>query len=315
MRLPLWLSLLGVFSAPASVAGADATQAPLGPRSVPTQPTGVRFVGVEEAARLLASDAVILDARASGFLLAHVPTARSVDWLDYRDGWGRTGRLHPDPQAMADRLARLGVDPSRPVLVYGAAAAGFGEEGRIAWLLLYLGHPQVALLDGGFAAWRAAGRSVERGPALRSPRPGRFPAQPQPGLRADRGAVLRALADATGTAPILLDVRSEAEWHGATPYLEARGGHIPGARWFEWLRLLDARGQLKPDEALSHELTQRGLADRSREIIVYCTGGVRSAFVVAVLRRLGYTQVRNYDGSFWEWAADRTLPVEKSASR
>lgn len=274
--------------------------------------SGPRFVGVEGVAGLLQAGAVVLDARASGFLWAHIPSAQAVDWLDFRDGWGRVGRLHPDPQAMASKLAALGVDAARPVLVYGAAAAGFGEEGRIAWLLLYLGHPQVYILDGGFPAWQRAGKSVGRGPVRRPAHPGVFTAQPQPGLRADKAQVQRALSAPTEERPVLVDARSEAEWAGATPYLEARGGHIPGAQSLPWGRLLDASGQLRPAAELRGELGARGLGALSpdREIIVYCTGGVRSAFVVAVLAQLGYRRVKNYDGSFWEWAADRSLPVE-----
>lgn len=315
MRLPLGSVLLGLLPFAGLVTAAEPAQpaasATAGLGASEVGPASAGFVGVAGAVRLLQAGAVVLDARASGYLLAHLPAAQAVDWRDYRDGWGRTGRLHPDAAAMASRLAGLGVDAERPVLVYGDGARGFGEEGRIAWLLLYLGHRQVYLLDGGFAAWRGAGQPIERGPTLRSPRPGTFPPHIQAELRADRAAVQRTLGTVAGQ-PVLVDVRSEAEWHGATPYFEARGGRIPGAKWLEWLRLLDPSGQLKSDEALGRELSQQGLHDRGREIIVYCTGGVRSAFVVMVLKKLGYTRVRNYDGSFWEWAADRSLPVETS---
>ncbi len=321
--MPTWLRLSLLTLLP--LLGRSATAVSAAPPSAATQPVAAevapavaRFVDVGAAAALLAAGATVLDARARGFVWAHLPTAQPVDWLDYRDGWGRTGRLHPDPQAMAARLARLGVDARRPVLVYGAAAAGFGEEGRIAWLLLYLGHRQVHILDGGFAAWQAAGQEVARGPVLRSPPPGEFPPTLQAGLRAERAAVQRAVSAATAGAPILVDVRSQAEWHGATPYLEARGGHIPGARWLDWQRLLGADGALKPDAQLRRELAAIGLSgpapsppgEPPREIIVYCTGGVRSAFVLTVLHKLGYRHVRNYDGSFWEWSADLSLPVQ-----
>lgn len=315
MRLPLGSVLLGLLPFAGLVAAAEPAQtaasATAGQGASEAGPAVAGFVGVAGAVRLMQAGAVVLDARGSGYLLAHLPAAQAVDWRDYRDGWGRTGRLHPDAGAMAGRLARLGVDAGRPVLVYGEGAQGFGEEGRIAWLLLYLGHQQVYLLDGGLAAWRGEGRPIERGPTLRSPRPGTFPPQVQAALRADRAAVQRTLGTAP-ERPILVDVRSEAEWHGATPYFEARGGRIPGARWLEWVRLLDPSGKLKSDEVLGRELSQLGLQDRGHEIIVYCTGGVRSAFVVMVLKKLGYTRVRNYDGSFWEWAADRSLPVETS---
>ena len=193
------------------------------------------------------------------------------------------------------------------MLVYGAAAAGFGEEGGL-FGCCSSGHPQVHILDGGFAAWQRA-KSVEQGPGRR---------QPSQGIRGaaatraagGQGQVQRALSAPTEERPILVDARSEAEWAGANPYLEARGGHIPGARSLPWGAASDAEsGQLKPT-AQPGELSAQGLGEPSadREIIVYCHRRRALAFVVAVLAQLGYRRVRNYDGSFWEWAADSACP-------
>ena len=99
----------------------------------------------------------ILDARAAGdYRRGHVPGAVRIDWKDFRDGWGRTGKLPPDLNGLARRLADLGVDDDCPVVVYGNARKGWGEEGRIVWMLAYLGHRQVSLLDGGWDGWAAA---------------------------------------------------------------------------------------------------------------------------------------------------------------
>lgn len=264
---------------------------------------GRLFVSATEAAELIRDGATVLDARGSGFFWGHLPRAQAIDWLKFRDGWGRTGRLDPDAVGLARRLAALGVDERRPVLVYGDVGAGFGEEGRIAWMLTYLGHPRVYILDGGIAGWKRAGQPLERGLAGRVAPGARFTPRPQPALRADKQAVRAGSAH-------LLDVRSPEEYGGATPYFEARGGHIPGALPLDWHALLDASGHLRPAAELRAQLTRLGIPEGSdAELIVYCTGGVRSAFVWAALRTLGYTRVRNYDGSFWEWAADASLPV------
>src|SRR5438105_3844850 len=120
------------------------------------------FVSVEEGAALVERGAAVLDARpAREFDQGHLPRAQPIDWKDFRDGWGRTGTLGT-PSQIAPRLAALGVDERLPVLVYGAAARGWGEEGRIDWMLEYLGHREVRILDGGFDAWRGAARPVER---------------------------------------------------------------------------------------------------------------------------------------------------------
>lgn len=286
------------------------------------------FVSPEEAAALALAGgggaprqgAVVLDARDVtfwGFRAGHLPGAAPIDWKRYRDGWGRTGRLG-EPAAMAARLAGLGVDEARPVLVYGDGVAGFGEEGRIAWLLLYLGHRDVHILDGGLAAWRAAGLPLEKGAAA-DPRPGRFTARPQQALRAGKEQA-RALSSVPGSgAGALIDVRTEGEWRGQTPYFEARGGHIPGAVHLPWTRLFDERGRVLPRDRLRLVLQQAGVLrpgsgpgpkdpQAEPEIVLYCTGGVRSAMAWAALRAAGLS-ARNYDGSFWEWAADGSLPV------
>lgn len=271
------------------------------------------FVSPQQAQQLIAEGATVLDARDKGFFWGHLPGARPIHWLDYRDGWGRTGKLTTDVAELARRLGELGVSEARPVIVYGDAQSGFGEEGRIAWMLAYLGHPQVFVLDGGVKAWRQQGGPLQRGfgkgAALRTG----FHPQLRTELRADKAAVQAALGRAD---TVVLDVRTAAEWHGATPYLEARGGHIPGARHLDWRTLLSAQGELRPVAELRALLQQVGIhppgvsASPPQEIIVYCTGGVRSAYVWAGLRSLGLLNVRNYDGSFWEWAADRSLAVK-----
>ncbi len=317
--MPLVLVLLTLLVPTAAAAGsstADSAAARVPGRSNAVHDPQRIFVSVEQAAALSAAGATVLDARARGFWLGHLPFAQPIDWRDYVDGWGRTGRLPSNVAAMASGLIARGVDVARPVLVYGDAHRGYGEEGRIAWLLSYLGHPQVHILDGGYSAWRQAGQPIARGPAGRPSALGALRPQPQPAVRADKAHVQAAVTAAS--KPLVLDVRSEEEWRGATPYFEARGGHIPGALPLDWRRFLDESGRLREPTALRQALAAigvRGPDQEGREIIVYCTGGVRSAFAWAVLRELGYAQVRNYDGSFWEWAADRSLPVETVPAR
>ena len=271
------------------------------------------FVSPQQAQQLIGEGATVLDARDKGYFWGHLPGARPINWLDYRDGWGRTGRLTADVNELAQKLAGLGVADARPVVVYGEAQLGFGEEGRIAWMLAYLGHPRVFVLDGGIAAWQQQGRPLVRGWAKGTVPGGEFHPHLQPALRADKATVQAALG--RGDA-VVLDVRTAAEWHGATPYLEARGGHIPGAQHLDWRTLFSDQGQLRPVAELRALLQPLGIAAPGepgtppKEVIVYCTGGVRSAYVWAGLRSLGVANVRNYDGSFWEWAADRNLPVQ-----
>ncbi len=279
-----------------------------------SEPYGVRRTPVARdqlfisAAELLAADAetlTLLDARsASAYNRGHIPRAMHVSWLDHRDGWGRTGRLTNDLDALATQLAVLGVRNDRRVIVYGDAEQGWGEEGRIAWTLRYLGHHKVSVLDGGIAAWLQTEGEITR--ASTRPQTGDFVFS--------LDSTLRAFADDVASGPangvVILDTRSADEWNGSRRYFPARTGRIPGAVHLEWKALLDDNGVLDKSSAAYARLRAKGLTT-DRPVIAYCVGGVRSAFVTMALRELGFRDVRNYDGSWYEWSADRSRPVEQ----
>ncbi len=269
-----------------------------------TAVAGPIFVDVQAVAPALRTPAgpvSVIDTRGPvDFAVGHIPGAVRMAWTDTARSGLREGRLR-DTKALAARFRAAGVDNARPVLVCGDAAAGWGEEGRVAWALIVLGHPQVQVLDGGCAVWGEAGRRVERGLG-HDPAPGKFVARPTTGPLSTKADLAKALEEVT-----VLDVRTAAEYAGATPYFAARGGHVPGARHLHFKDLLDARGRVKKGKALDKVLQQHGVA-RDRPVISYCTGGVRSAFVTLVLRDAGI-EAANYAGSWWEWAADERLPI------
>ncbi|MDP2314526.1 MAG: rhodanese-like domain-containing protein [Pseudomonadota bacterium] len=234
------------------------------------------LVDATEAARIAADPAAtVLDVRElPAYLLGHVPGAVRTDWRLGTSG-STSGKIR-DPVALAAAYAALGVRSDAPVLVVGAWRDGWGDEGRVAWNLAWLGHPDVHVLRGGMGAWR---KGTEMVPSR--PDPGAFVAQVDPTLRVDARA-LRNGPDAW----TIVDVRTPAEFAGATPYGELRGGHLPGAVNVEWGDLLAAPPTLP----------------RDKPVAVYCTGGVRSGMAWVALADAGYT-VANYDGSWWEWSA------------
>lgn len=261
----------------------------------------VKIVDVRGAAALLSRGAAVIDARdAAAFAQGHLPGAQMYAWQAFTGDGAARGRVKPDLQAIAQALAALGVDAGKPALIYGAGAHGFGEEGHAAWLLALLGHPEVSLLDGGFNAWRAAGRPVVT--SWTRARVGAFEARPRSELRADR--------EHAGRARQVLDVRSEQEFHGATPCGEARGGHMPGARHLDWRRLLDESGRVLPAQRVLRSLADAGI-DPNQEIVTCCSCGVRSAFAAVALLARGIPKVRNYDASLAEWSADPALALER----
>lgn len=228
------------------------------------------------AESIVQAGATVLDTRSTAaYLVGHVPGAVAVDWRIGVIGGPRSGLLGP-PATVAAAFGALGVSNNRPVLVVGDWAASWGEEGRIAWDLEYLGHTDVHVLRGGMGTWAGA-----REPGLTRAMPGDFVATPREELRADRNEVKRA--------PVVLDVREPDEFAGSNAYLAAYGGHIPGAANLPWRSL--AAGA-KPTHAPT---------------VVYCTGGVRSAFAWMLLSAEGYA-VANYDGSWWDWAAHEPIP-------
>jgi thiosulfate/3-mercaptopyruvate sulfurtransferase len=195
-----------------------------------------------------------------------------------------------------------GVTPDCPVVVYeddsGIRAA------RAFWLLEYLGHPSVRLLDGGFKAWTAAGLPVttEGNPAQ--------PSQWHGTARPDRLATWRQVLDRLGNpATTILDTRSEAEYF-AEEVRAKRGGAIPGAVHLEWKRNLADEGTFKTVSELASMYSAAGVTP-DREVVTYCQGGYRAAHTYVALRVLGYPRVRNYTGSWKEWGDRDDVPVER----
>ena len=109
---------------------------------------------------------------------------------------------------------------------------------------------------------------------------------------------------------VLIDNRTQEEFLGSTPYGSPRGGHIPNAIHIHWPDFFKRDGMLKTANELSRLLEKEGVL-YGKEIVVYCTGGVRSAMAYFVFRYLGF-RVRNYDGSWWDWSQDFKLPIEIS---
>ena len=262
------------------------------------------FVDVHAAQTLTASQAVVLDARGASAHAPYIEGAQVVDWLRLRDGWLRTGRLSDNEATLRRYFEQRGVSDDRPVIVYGAMPNGWGEEGRIWWTLRYLGHPRVYILNGGIGAWVDAKGAVASRPAPKA-NDGKLGQKTQLDLRVDAHSLdrLRRRKQAT-----ILDTRTREEFDGATPYWSSRGGHIPGARWLHWKTLLGPDGRLRGPKALRARFQRVGVT-QDRPVVTYCTGGVRSAFVMAALLQVGFRPVANYDGSWWDWAR-QDLPVE-----
>lgn len=254
------------------------------------------FVDAHGTASLIDEGAAVVDARErSDYQSGHLPGATHLHWQQFVDG-SATGELTDDDHRLEQLIEGAGVSGDEPVIVYGAwGDDGWGEEGRIFWTLEYLGHQQVHLLVGGIDAWTRSGRSLAASSVTTEP--GEFTVERREGLRISTDQLLRRLNDDSDIG--LLDTRESEEYDGVVKYGEHRGGHIPGAEHLWWEELVDDNGLIAPEQ-LETKLDERGI-DTGDTVIAYCTGGVRSGFVYAVLRAAGFEDVRNYDASMWEW--------------
>ncbi len=239
---------------------------------------------------------------------AHIPGAIHIStdyWLKSPDRNGQPRGEHlMDRASLEALLGRLGLDYNSTVVAYddnGSRAAA-----RFWWVLRYLGHQNVSVLNGGWRAWVHEGLPVS---CLEPAAPvAIFESQPNDNRRARLSDVVAAVQSGETQ---LLDARSLDEWNGWDLHGNRRGGHIPGAVRLEWTRLVlgkHPRRFLPPDRI--HDIVLEVGINVYKPIIVYCQGGVRASHVAFGLELIGCRNVRVYDGSMREWANRDDTPLE-----
>ncbi|MEN0130647.1 MAG: sulfurtransferase [Brevundimonas sp.] len=233
------------------------------------------------------------------YLDAHVPGAVFVD-LDAElaaSPSAADGR-HPLPDVddLEAAARRWGVREDRRVVAYDAV--GGTSAARAWWLLRWAGHPQVRLLDGGLAAWTAAGLSLEAGAVV--PEPGDLVVRPG-GM-----GTIDADGAATWDGP-LLDARAAERYAGLVEPVDPQAGHIPGAVSAPTGENLDADGTFLAADALRDRFRALGAA-AGAPVAVYCGSGVTAAHEVAALASIGIDAAL-YPGSWSQWSNDPSRPV------
>ena len=253
-------------------------------------------------------DVVVVDVRSKMAFMAsgHISRAVAATWHEFSDPQsGIKGLLDPDIGRLEKKLGALGIGNDRQVVVYSNPFDNWGDEGRMYWMLKYLGHPNVHVLDGGWVKWSKEMRRFECGPA--SPRPAVFKANVD-ASRITTKADVKKLATEPHPDTVIADARSPEEYQGAYQQGIARGGHIPTAVNIPWNQFFNPDGTVKPVETIRTLLEKEGVG-AGKEVVCYCTGGVRSAWLYFILKLAGYEKVKNYPGSWWEWGNDFTLPI------
>jgi thiosulfate/3-mercaptopyruvate sulfurtransferase len=208
----------------------------------------------------------------------------------------------PDPNAFARFLRSAGVDDGSQIVAYDAGADIFAP--RLWFLSRWIGHDAVAVLEGGFAAWCARGYPVTAEPS-RAAREGTLAVRLHPEYLVDVEYVQRHLQ---GPDVQLLDARVKERYSGETETIDPVAGHIPGAknRWFK--ENFGPQGEFKPPETLRAEFARGGF-DPERTVH-HCGSGVSAALNHLAMTHAGLTGSRIYNGSWSEWVADPSRPIE-----
>ena len=251
------------------------------------------------------------DAGQAAFRAAHLPGARYLHLERHLCGprTGGNGR-HPLPgrEAFAATLGAQGLRDDLPVVAMDGSGGMYAA--RLWWMLRWVGHPRVQVLDGGLAAWRAAGGALQAGdppPAV----PARFTLRPARVRTVDFDA-LRAGLGAGG--PLIVDARGSDRFRGENETLDPVGGHIPGAVNRPFRDNLAADGRFKPADALRADWLAVLAGRAAEQSVAQCGSGVTACHNLLAMAVAGLDGASLYPGSWSEWCARDNAPVATGAS-
>ncbi|MFE5479690.1 sulfurtransferase [Nocardia sp. NPDC056541] len=244
-----------------------------------------------------------LESGRTAYAAAHVPGAVFADLLtDFADPASDQPCTAPESERFAAAAGAIGIGDGVRVVVYDQHDGIWAT--RFWWHLRLEGFDDVAVLDGGLPAWRAAGAEVSNSPV--TPTPATFTARRRPGLIRSTDEVEAATAD---DKFLLVGVLDAATYRGETDVF-ARPGHIPGSINLPIDQIRDPEtGALRPLEELRALFAAAGLLDPAITPVTYCGGGVAATGVAHALALVGRDDVAVYDGSLTAWTADPTLPL------
>ena len=240
------------------------------------------------------------DARAD-YRAKHLPGAVFFDIDEIADRTGLGAHMLPSAEVFAEKVGKLGIDNQTRVVVYDTNYV----SARVWWMFRVFGHDNVVVLNGKLTKWLAEGRPVESGEVSVAPRT--FVARKRPELVADWREVLDNI---TSRNAQLVDARTATRYLGKLPtgYPGIRAGYVPGSVNVPWDTIEDPQTrQFLPIEALRERFASSGV-DIDKPIIAMCGSGVVAPILAMSLHRLGRSDWKLYDGSWYEWAQLPQVP-------
>ena len=238
------------------------------------------------------------------FAEAHIPGAVFFDIDAVADTRTALPHMLPSAAAFARHMSGLGIGDRDRVIVYDSR--GVVSAARVWWTFRAFGHDAVAVLDGGFARWRAEGCPTEAGTP--APKARHFKASLRRSLVRDLASMRR---NVKGRKEQVLDARSAGRFAATEPEPRAglRGGHIPGSLSLPYEVLLRPDGTLLPPGDLRKRFEAAGV-DFARPVATTCGSGITASVLAFALHVLGHQRVAVYDGSWTEWGGRTDTPVE-----
>ncbi|MFL9926990.1 sulfurtransferase [Herbaspirillum lusitanum] len=253
------------------------------------------------------------EAGSNAYAEGHIPQAHFAHLDQILSGAKTTpdGRFHgrhplPDRQSFVNAMRHLGINNDTQVVAYDAHGGMFAA--RLWWLLRWIGHSDVAVLDGGLAAWQALGEPLSKESPAALPHPGNIQDLTSITKTVDVQAVLDNL---TSQKMTIVDARAADRFRGENETLDATGGHIPGARNRFFKDNLQADGSFKPAAQLREEWLS--VIGDPQAAIMQCGSGVTACHNLLALEVAGLAGASLYPGSWSEWSSDVSRPVATGA--
>ena len=271
--------------------------------------TQVLFSGIisaKDAAKLSKDGkAVIVSGRpGADYAKKHIKDAVSIDHATLYNAEGIKSMLK-SPEEIAKVLGEKGITADKKVIIYDTGSNK--AAGRLYWILKYMGAKDVDILDGHIKGWKKARKSITKKKTKIEATT--FTPAVNKGIYADMAYVKSILKN---DKVVLVDVRSKDEFDGKAKDDKniTRKGHIDGAIHFEFKNVFNEGGVLKSKDEIIAVAKTAGITS-DKEIVLYCASSVRAGIVFMALTDVaGFTNVKVYDGAYYEWNATKENPIK-----